>query len=99
MNDREYLIFICGYLKGILHLNKIPSQLLHEIVESIKSRKKGMTEEDRKAVEDAYATHDNETYSGPDDDYYDRVKEHRNSLMEGYDHDSDYDQQSPNFWG
>jgi hypothetical protein len=89
MNDRAFLIFICGYLRGMLNSKKISSYSLIEV--------KKMIIEKQKQNFKAEIWKD---FDGTDqeENYEERMIEQRRISMEGYDDDKDPDQQDESFW-
>lgn len=98
MTDKELLLYIYGYLNGILNMNKIPSQKLKKINEIILLQQ----ERNKKLSNDILKSH----YSQEDLDEFEeeyrrdffREENNSNDNDKYYNENLDLDQQDPDFY-
>lgn len=98
MTDKELLLYIYGYLKGILNMNKIPSEKLKKINEIILLQQ----ERNKKLSNDIPKSH----YSQEDLDEFEeeyrrdffREANNSNDNDKYYNENLDLDQQDPDFY-
>ena len=98
MTDKELLLYIYGYLNGILNMNKIPSEKLKKINEIILLQQ----ERNKKLSNDIPKSHNSQEDLDEFKEEYRRdfFREENNSNNNGkyYNENLDLDQQDPDFY-
>ena len=98
MTDKELLLYICGYLNGILNMNKIPSEKLKKINKIVLLQQ----ERNKKLSKDIPKSH----YSQEELDEFEkeyrrdffREENNFNDNDKYYNENLDLDQQDPDFY-
>lgn len=91
MTDKELLLYIYGYLNGILNMNKIPSEKLKKIKEII------LLQQERNKAKLEVTKTDDEFEEEYRRDFF-REENNSNDNDKYYNENLDLDQQDPDFY-